>query len=54
MEKSEIGSMVFTDFDTQYQWFIGFGLLFLIVEFFISERKSLWLEKLNLFNERKK
>lgn len=52
IEKTEFETEQFTDFNSQFQWFLGiaFGLLFLDV--FFLERKTQWLKKLNLFNEK--
>jgi Ca-activated chloride channel family protein len=49
MEKTEFGSRVFTDYDDQFQYFAGLALLLLAIEFVVSERKSRWIQKLNLF-----
>lgn len=43
---------MFTDYEDQFQYFLFAALLFLIFEFVISERKSKWIEKLNLFGEK--
>lgn len=53
MQKNEYGSKMFTDYADQFQYFIGFALLLLIIEFVISERRSKWIEDLNLFGEKK-
>jgi Ca-activated chloride channel family protein len=39
----------FKDFEDRFQFFIGFALLCLVVEFFITNRKSLRLSRLKLF-----
>ena len=52
MEKNEFGSKMFTDYADQFQYFIALALLCLIIEFMISERKSKWIEELNLFGDR--
>jgi Ca-activated chloride channel family protein len=52
MEKKEFGAKVFTEYEDRFQYFLGAALLLLIVEFFISERKNLWLTKINFFKER--
>lgn len=49
MEKEEYEEHVFTDFEDQFQWFLGLSILFLIVEFFISESKSGWLTDWAIF-----
>ena len=50
-EKSEFETKQFSDFKDQFQWFIGFGLLFLIIDVLLLEKKTKWIQKLNLFNE---
>ena len=42
----------FADFKDQFQWFLGFGIFFLVLEVFLLERRTSWLKKLNLFNEK--
>lgn len=51
MDKKEFESKQFTDFKDQFQWFLGGALLFLVLDLLLLERKTLWLQKLNLFNE---
>ena len=53
IEKTEFESTQFTDFNAQFQWFLGFGLLLLFVDVFLLEKKTTWLRKMNLFNEEK-
>jgi len=50
-EKSEFETKQFSDYKDQFQWFIGFGLLFLIIDVLLLEKKTKWVQKLNLFNE---
>ena len=40
-----------TGFKDQFQWFVGAGLLFLLLYILTTERESRWLRRLNLFNE---
>jgi Ca-activated chloride channel family protein len=54
MEKKEFGTKMFTDYEDQFQYFIGAALLLLIIEFMVSEKKTKWLNDLNLFGEKKK
>lgn len=49
MDKKMIDTKMFTDYEDQFQWFLGLALLFLILEFFISERVSNWFR--NFFNK---
>ena len=51
MDKTEFEAKQFADFKDQFQWFIGFALLFLLIDVFLLERKTGWLKRLNLFNE---
>jgi Ca-activated chloride channel family protein len=53
IEKTEFETQQFTDFNSQFQWFLGmaFGLLFLDV--FLLDKKTKWVRKMNLFNEEK-
>ncbi len=50
LDKKQLESKMYTDFEDQFQWFLGLALLFLVIESFISERVSKILKKLNLFN----
>ena len=51
LDRSEIESKQFADFEDQFQWFLGFGLFFVLLDLVFLERKTAWLKKLNLFNE---
>ncbi|HLS31631.1 MAG TPA: VWA domain-containing protein [Flavobacteriaceae bacterium] len=51
LEKSELESKEFASFKSQFQWFVGFGILFIILDILVLERKTAWLQRLNLFNE---
>ena len=51
-EKSEFETKQFSDYKDQFQWFIGFGILFLIIDVLLLEKKTKWVQKLNLFNEK--
>ena len=52
-EKNEFESKQFSDYKDQFQWFIAAGLLFLLIDVFLLEKKTKWIQKLNLFNEKK-
>ena len=54
MDKKSFGTKMFTEYEDRFQYFIGAGLLFLLIEFMISNRKSKVVQKLNLFGEEKK
>ena len=46
MEKQEFGVKVFSNYQSQFQWFIGIALILLAIDFFITERKSGIMERL--------
>jgi len=52
MDKKEFESKQFVAYKDQFQWFLGFALFFLCLELFVFEKKTFWIEKLNLFNEK--
>ncbi len=52
-EKNEFESKQFSDYIDQFQWFIGFGLLFLFLDVFLLDKKTGWIQRLNLFNQKK-
>lgn len=52
LDKSEIESMVFTDYDDQFQWFVGFAILCLLVEVLVSSGKRAWEKKFNIFEKK--
>lgn len=54
MDKKEFEAKQFTDFKDQFQWFLAGALFLLVLDLFLLERKTAWLERLNLFNEKKK
>jgi len=49
LERKELQSRVFSEFAERFQYFAGFALLFLLLEFFIRSRKNAMIQKLNLF-----
>ena len=51
LEKKEFEAKEFSEFKDQFQWFLGLGLFFLILDVLFLERKTAWLKRLNLFNE---
>ena len=51
MDKKEFETKQFTEYSHQFQWFLGFGLFFLLLDVLVLDRKTEWLAKLNLFNE---
>ncbi len=53
MDKKEFEAKQFAEYKDQFQWFIGAALLLLFLDIFILDRKTKWLKKLNLFNEKR-
>ena len=51
MDKKEFEAKEFAEYKDQFQWFLGFGIFFLCIDIFLLERKTAWLNRLNLFNE---
>ena len=51
MDKKEFESKQFVSFKDQFQWYLGAGLLLFLVNSIIFDKKTKWIEKLNLFNE---
>lgn len=49
LQKSEFGSKQFTDFEDQFQYFIGLAFLLLLVEVLLSDKKIAWLDRINPF-----
>jgi Ca-activated chloride channel family protein len=54
MNKKTFGAKVFTEYEDRFQYFIGAGLFILLFEFMISNRKSKWIQRLNLFGDVKR
>lgn len=52
IQKTEFESTEMADFQSQFQWFLGFAFAFLFFDVFLLERKTKWVQKLNLFNEK--
>ena len=53
IQKTEFESTQMADFQSQFQWFIGFGFVLLLLDLFLLEKKTKWVKKLNLFNDEK-
>ena len=51
-DKKEFETKQFSDYKDQFQWFLGFGLFFLVLDALLLDKKTKWIQKLNLFNER--
>ena len=53
IQKTEFETTQFTDYNSQFQWFLGLALLLIVIESFLLDGKTNWVRKLNLFNEEK-
>ncbi|MDD4191717.1 MAG: VWA domain-containing protein [Mangrovibacterium sp.] len=49
MEGAEVESRIYSEYEDQFQWFIGFALALLFMNFLILERKNKYLKNINLF-----
>lgn len=54
IQRKTVDSKSFKNFEDRFQFFLGLAFLFLLVEFFISNRKSLRLARLKLFEVEEK
>ena len=52
IEKTDFESQQIADFLSQFQWFLGLALFLLIIDILVLERRTAWMKKLNLFNEK--
>jgi Ca-activated chloride channel family protein len=49
LDKVQLENKMYTDYEDQFQWFLGLSLVLFFIEFLISERVSEWFKKINLF-----
>lgn len=49
LQKRDLNTKVFSEFAERFQYFAGFALLFLVLEFILRSRKNPLLKKYNLF-----
>jgi Ca-activated chloride channel homolog len=54
MDKKEFEAKKFVSYKDRFQPFLIAALLFLIIDLFLFETKTKWVQKLNLFNENEK
>ena len=52
LDKTEIEAKVFTDYEDQFQWFVGAAIVLLIIELLISSGKREWERKFNIFEKK--
>lgn len=48
LEKREFGVKQFTDYEDRFQFFIGLGIILLLVELLLSEKRVKWLARWNV------
>ena len=53
MEKSELETQIYADYDDKFQYFIGLGIFLILLDFLILERKNKYLKSFKLFGDRK-
>ena len=53
-QKHEFETKQFSDYKDQFQWFVALGMFFLLLDVFLHEKKTKWLQKMDLFHEQKK
>jgi Ca-activated chloride channel family protein len=49
MQKEEVESRVYSEYDDQFQYLFAIGILLLLIEFVILERKNRYLKNIKLF-----
>ncbi len=49
LQKTEMESKIYSDYDDRFQYFIGIALLLLLIELLILERKNKWLSHIDIF-----
>ncbi len=47
LQKREFGVRQFTDYEDRFQWLLGAGLLFILLELLTAEQRSRWIERWN-------
>ncbi|MFV0590180.1 MAG: VWA domain-containing protein [Draconibacterium sp.] len=52
MEKQEMESRTYSEYDDQFQYFFAIGLFLLLLEFVILERKNKYLKNIHLFGSK--
>ena len=49
MQKTELSTVRFEEYNEQYQYFLGLALLLLLIEFFVLDRRNPLLARFNIF-----
>jgi len=53
IQKKEFEATEVANYQSQFQWFLGIGFFLLLLDVFLLEKKTKWVQKLDLFNEKK-
>lgn len=54
MDRVEFGTKMYTDYESRFQYFVAAAVLLLLLEAFITNKRSKWWDRLNLFEEKSK
>ncbi len=49
MEKQKYESKIFSDYEDRFQYFIGLAFLLLVLDVFITDKRSKWADRFNFF-----
>ena len=52
IQKTAFASTQMTNYQAQFQWFLGLAFFLLLLDVFLLERKTAWVKKADLFNEK--
>jgi len=52
IEKSEFETKQFANYQSQFQWLLGIAFFLFFLDIFFLEKKTTWVKKMNLFNEK--
>ena len=52
IQTTEFEATQMADFESQFQWFLGIAFALLFMDIFFLDRRTNWITKLNLFNEK--
>jgi Ca-activated chloride channel family protein len=50
LDKTELESLVYSDYEDQFQYFFAIAIILILIEFFILERKNRYLKNIKLFS----
>ena len=53
MEKQKYETKVFSDYEDRFQYFLALALLFILMDVFITDKKSKWSGRFNIFDLKK-